>query len=111
MNFTDDGMMTISEDGLIESCNDAASRIFGYERAEVIGMSVSLLLPDSDHQNRGTMLDAVMTCRDKKRTNRMRKTFGRRKDGRTFPLEIGISEVPIESGYIILAVFRSIDAR
>src|SRR5207248_2160766 len=41
-----DGILTLDERGLIESCNAAAGRIFGYTADEVVGRHISMLLSE-----------------------------------------------------------------
>ncbi len=40
-----EGIITIDAQGLIESANPAAEKIFGYPAQEIIGKNVSLLMP------------------------------------------------------------------
>jgi PAS domain S-box-containing protein len=43
-----EGILVLDEEGLIESANSAACAIFGYERAEILGMDAARLLADED---------------------------------------------------------------
>ena len=47
-NITD-GIITISDKGLIDSFNYAATNIFGYNTDEVIGQNVKILMPEPFH--------------------------------------------------------------
>ena len=41
-----DGIITIDEQGIIESVNAATERIFGYEATELVGRPIEMLMPE-----------------------------------------------------------------
>src|SRR5258708_15208281 len=46
-----EGIITIDERGIIESCNQAAEKIFGYKPVEMIGHNISMLMPEPYREN------------------------------------------------------------
>ena len=50
INTTVDGIIVITDRGLIESFNPAAERLFGYAAQEVIGKNISMLMPSPYHE-------------------------------------------------------------
>src|SRR5208283_1444907 len=46
VNHVIDGIITIDERGIVESFNPAAEKTFGYPAGEVVGRSVSMLMPE-----------------------------------------------------------------
>lgn len=104
-----DGIVTISENCIIESCNPAIVNIFGYSFGEIIGSALDLLLPHS------------CSCQDKKCNSEkcaLQETFtygadikGRRKDGSTFPAEVDIKKIDFDNKSIVLMVIRDITQR
>ena len=106
-----DGIITISERGIVESFNRAAERIFGYRAAEVIGHNVSMLMPSPYRDEHDRYLDSYLTTRRKKIIGIGREVEGRRKDGTTFPLELSVGEVVTTQGRTFTGMVRDITDR
>ena len=51
MNNTVEGIITISDSGIIETFNPAAERLFGYSESEASGQNVNLLMPEPWESN------------------------------------------------------------
>ena len=111
MNLAADGIIILNDEGIIESFNEAAGRIFGYEPNEVVGQNVSMLAPKPDRQHRHGYLAECLTCGEESSAEQPREIMGRRSDGTLFPLEISVSEVPLDSGRVFTAIFRDITDR
>ena len=77
-----DGIVTIDEQGIIESINPAAGRIFGWAPSEVIGKEIALLMPDlSSHFGTDALASYLRTV-DRETIGSGRETRGRTADGR-----------------------------
>jgi PAS domain S-box-containing protein len=106
---SDDAILSKNLDGIILTWNKGAERIFGYAPDEVIGKSITILIPpgrlDEEPQilaqlRRGERIDHFETVR-------------RRKDGTLLDISVTISPVKDSSGRIVAAskVARDISDR
>nr|WP_315489242.1 PAS domain S-box protein [uncultured Rhodoferax sp.] len=86
-----DGVITISESGLIESFNRAACRIFGYAAADVIGRNVSMLMPEPHSSRHNTYLQHFNATGESRVMGMVREVQGLRKDGSLFPMTLSVS--------------------
>ena len=91
-----DGIITIDENGIIESFNPAAETIFGYTSQQVIGKNVNLLVPEPHKKRHNDYIRRYITTGNAKIIGIGREVEGKRKNGELFPLELGISEINIE---------------
>jgi len=86
-----DGVVTINRSGVIETINEAAEKIFGYKREEVVGQNVSLLMPKEDRNEHDTYVAETSMKGKSKIFHRFRELLGRRKNGELFPIEINVT--------------------
>lgn len=104
-----EGIITIGENGVIESINPAAASIFGYDEAEVIGRPMSFLLP-------ATPCDAENGAQPPRFEQSSilgsgHEMIGRRKAGAPCPIEITVSEVPVGARRFLTAIVRDLSER
>lgn len=97
------GMVMVSEGGTIALVNAQAERIFGYERAELIGQPLEILIPE---RLRGDHPAYRKDFAGEPRTRAMgmgRELFGLRKDGSEVPVEIGLNPIRTADGLFVVA--------
>ena len=88
-----DGIITIDEHGIVETFNHAAERTFGYTAEEVIGHNVNMLMAEPERTEHDGYIRSYLETGEVKIIGKGREVTGRRKDGTTFPLSLGIAEV------------------
>lgn len=110
INNTADGIIAIDQRGLVRVYNPAAERMFGYERSEIVGKNVSMLLSGEE---RAAHDDYIRNARvyEPKILGSQRVLYGQRKDGSSVPLEISVSSMENEDGRMFIGVCHDISAR
>jgi two-component system cell cycle sensor histidine kinase/response regulator CckA len=106
-----DGIIIISSQGIIESFNPAAEKIFGWTAAEVIGQSVNILMPQPHRDRHDNYIRSYLRTGRKKVIGIGRETMAQRKDGSTFPIELAVSEVKLGRRSIFTGIVRDITCR
>lgn len=106
---SDDAILTKDLNGIITSWNAAAQRLFGYTEDEVIGKSVTILIPEERHDEEPAIL-ARIRCGE--RVDHY-ETVRQRKDGSLVDISITVSAVRNRDGKIIGAskIARDISER
>ena len=104
-----DAIVTIDEKGVIQSVNAAAVRIFGYEAEEVVGRDIGLLMPEHYRNAHGGHIGNYLAGRGSGLMGKSRRIVeGLRKNGQTFPLEIGVSDLSFEGRRLFVGILRDI---
>lgn len=107
-----DSLVTINQDGAIQSINSATLRVFGYEAEELIGENVSILVPGLQGvQHDGYIVNYLCTGEGKIIGKGPREVTGLRKDGTTANLELAISETYVEGKHLFIGAMRDITER
>jgi anti-anti-sigma factor len=103
-----DGIALVTSDGVFALVNRRAEDMFGYPRGELTGQPVEALLPAAlraVHISQRAGYEREPAARPMRARGRL---VGLRKDGTTFPVEVGLSPVPTASGRFTLAVIRDV---
>lgn len=114
LNTVVDGIVTLrASDGVVETANPAAERMFGLTGAELIGQKFSVLIPelDRDHSSGAGLLDDYTASVEARAAGQMREVVGRHKNGSCFPVEIAASEMWLGSQRYVTGILRDITAR
>jgi diguanylate cyclase (GGDEF)-like protein/PAS domain S-box-containing protein len=106
-----DGVITISDCGVIESFNPGARKLFGYREEEVIGQNVKILMPEPYHSEHDGYIEHHITTGEKKVIGIGREVKGRHKDGNVFPIELEVNEVSIDNVRRFVGITHDITER
>ncbi len=105
------GMLAVDEQGTILLVNREIERLFGYERDELLGQSVDLLVPGhlrADHPGNRQRFFQHPRARP---MGIGRDLFGLRKDGQEVLVEIGLNPISTDHGLCVLCSIVDISAR
>jgi PAS domain S-box-containing protein len=105
------GQLVVDHDGLIEICNPAAERMLGYEAGELSGALVDSLLPAGKRVKHAGMRKQFMQESEARQMGKGRELAAVRKDGSTFPVEIGLNPYTDHGRQLILVSIIDLSAR
>lgn len=106
-----DGIIVIDAKGRIESFNRAAERLFGYPASEVIGRSVSVLMPSPYQEEHDTYLARYLATGVPKIIGTGREVAGLRRDGSTFPAHLSVGEMTVGGDRKFTGIVHDLEAR
>jgi PAS domain S-box-containing protein len=99
-------MVCIAADDRVVQVNARAERLFGYERAELIGQPVEILVPDAARAvHPGHWAEYLANPRHRP-TGAGLSLAGRRRDASTFAAEISLSAIPTDEGVLVAAAIQ-----
>ena len=106
-----DAIITADNKGRIAFCNTAAEKMFGYREDELIGQSISILMPQrfrAAHE-RGMAQEAASG--KSRLINETVELFGITKDGSEFPIELSLSNWKSGDRMFYAGIIRDISKR
>ncbi len=111
VDLAPDGLIACDRAGTILLVNRAAERLFGYERRELIGKPIELLVPDSAQGRHPAHLAAYTAAPIARPMGSGVDLRARRKDGSEFPVEISLSPIHTDGVLIVSAAIRDVSER
>lgn len=106
-----DAIIVVDVEQKVRLFNAAAERMFGCERAEVLGRTLDPFLPErfrQDHQRRVAEFSAGL---QDARSMGARVVWARRKDGHEFPTEASLSRLMTSRGWLFTVFLRDVTER
>ncbi len=105
------GVVMVDGQGRIVLVNEEVERLFGYDREELIGQSVEVLVPERFRKEHPGFREAFHRDPDTRFMGAGRELFGLRKDGSEVPVEIGLNPIETDEGLFVLSSIVDISER
>ncbi len=106
-----DAIISCDSEGIIISWNKGARDIFGYEEEEALGRSIRMLMPEEKMESYIETLRSSISGSGETLAGRLIETYGRRKDGSIFPLELSSASWETARGTFYTGIIRDITQR
>ena len=106
-----DAMVIVNKQGQIVLINAQTEKMFGYNKQELLGNAVEILIPDEFMKSHQSHRDRYM---EKPKTRGMGEGMnlsGKKKSGETFPVEVSLSPLKTDEGLFVSAAIRDISSR
>lgn len=97
--------------GIITSWNHGATRIFGYEEAEAVGMPLMRIIPSRYHQAHQRGMERLRAGGESRLIGQTVELHGLKKDGSEFPIELSLSSWTAGQGTFFSGVIQDISDR
>jgi PAS domain S-box-containing protein len=106
-----DAMIAVTADGSIAMANTRAARTFGYPPGDLIGRPVEVLVPEEAREALAAERAAYFADPGSRPLDLAFTLSGLRQDGSTFPAEMSLSGLPMDSGLLVTAAIRDVSER
>ncbi len=106
-----DAIITVNSAGRIVSCNAAAGLMFGHHTAEIIGQSLTMIIPEIFREEHQLSFRRVSSGGTPKTAGSTIERIGLRKDGSQFPFELSLTCWHSEQDTFFTAIVRNITKR
>jgi two-component system, HptB-dependent secretion and biofilm response regulator len=103
-----DAIVTIDDHGTIISINRASERIFGWPAEELIGHSVTKLMPEPMRSQHDTFIARYLADGGNNIVGSNREIVAQHRNGQSFPVTIGITEATLDNQRTFIGVIRDI---
>lgn len=111
LEFAPDAVIGIDKSGLIVLANAQVEALFGYDRSEVLGQTLEMLVPERFRAGHLAQRSKYFDDPKARTMGAGLELYGLRSDGTEFPAEISLSSIQTEEGVLATAAIRDITDR
>ncbi|WP_222875930.1 ATP-binding protein [Terrihabitans soli] len=105
------GMVMADESGNILMVNAELERQFGYDRDELLGETVEVLIPERFRARHSHHRETFTRTAKARKMGTGMELFGRRKDGSEFPVEVALNPIQFAERLLIVGAVVDISER
>lgn len=105
-----DALILTSEDGMIVDANIAAAELFGYQIADLVGLSLDSLMPTRYRHNHGNHLAEYMSRPERRAMAHNFGAVGLRRDSSEFSMAAVLSVVNLNGKHMAICSIRPVAA-
>jgi PAS domain S-box-containing protein len=106
-----DAMVIVDAEGRITLVNRRTEELFGYQREELLGQAVEVLVPERFHPRHREHRNGYLAEPGVRPMGAGVQLNARRRDGSEFPVEISLSPLQTDRGTLVSAAVRDITDR
>jgi PAS domain S-box-containing protein len=106
-----DAMVVVDQKGIIQLVNSQTEKLFGYDRLEMVGQAVEILVPKRFRKRHLKHREGYYGDHPARPMGIGLELFGLRKNSTEFPVEISLSPLEAEEGLLISAAIRDVTQR
>ncbi len=108
LDAVDASIITIDQAGIIVSCNDATTRMFGYTRDKLVGNNVNMLMPAPYKEEHNGYINNHLTTGEKRIIGTGRQVSGQHQSGNIFPLHLSVAKFEDEDGHFFTGILHDL---
>lgn len=109
--FATEGLMIVNRNGEMVMLNPMAEKMFGYERGELVGKKIEMLIPTKFQTKHIQHREKFIEHPQPRAMGKGMDLFGMKKDGTEFPVEISLSYYTIGNEMFVVAFVIDISER